>query len=83
MKPTTASQAKRKNRTNPQPVDPRTLPPLDLNQRYDALEASAYLRQCLATTRKQIADGSLKSFKRGSRRYIGGTVIAAQCRGEQ
>lgn len=64
--------------TNPQRVDPLTLPPLDLNQRYDAVVASAYLKQCLATTRKQIADGILESFTDGRKRYISGSAIAAR-----
>lgn len=80
MEHTTTSAQEPEKRTNPKPPDPRTLPPLDLNQRYDALEASAYLRQCLATTRKQIASGTLDSFKDGSRRYVSGTTIAARSR---
>ena len=78
MQPTTSNQQASAKRPNPKPPDPLTLPPLDLNQRYDALLASAYLKQCLATTRKQIADGTLASFPVGRRRYISGATIAAQ-----
>lgn len=83
MELTTTSEGELEKRTNPTPPDPLTLPPLDLNQRYDALFASAYLKQCLATTRKQIADGTLESFTDGRRRYVPGTAIAARSRADQ
>lgn len=67
-----------KERSKPPVFDALKMPPLDLNQRYSAPEASAYLRQCLATTRKQISDGTLESFTDGSRRYISGKAIAAR-----
>ncbi len=76
----TTKSKKDDKRSNPLPIDPLKLPPLDLNQRYDAVVASAYLKQCLATTRKQIGDGTLQSFTDGRRRYIPGTAIAARSR---
>lgn len=68
-------------KSNPLRIDPLKLPPLDLNRRYDAVVASAYLMQCLATTRKQIANGTLESFSEGRKRYISGRTIAARSQG--
>lgn len=68
-------------KSNPLRIDPLSLPTLDLNRRYDAVVASAYLMQCLATTRKQIANGTLESFVVGRKRYISGRTIAAQAQG--
>lgn len=54
------------------------LPPLDENQRYTIVEATAYLRQSIAKTYEDIKAGSLDSFTDGRRRYIPGTAILAR-----
>jgi len=76
----TKTNVKRERKPQPKPPDPRTLPPVDLNQRYDALMASAYLKQCLATTRKQIKDGTLQTKREGRRVYVPGAAIAERSR---
>lgn len=63
-------------------LDPRDLPPLDLNQRYTIDETAAYLRQSRAKTYQDISAGALESFTDGRRRYIPGTAIAARSCGE-
>jgi hypothetical protein len=54
------------------------LPPLDLNQRYTVIEASAYLRQSRAKTYIDISEGKLPVIKDGKRTYIPGRAIAAR-----
>lgn len=58
----------------------QALPPLDLNQRYTVLEASAYLRQSRSQTFKQIKNGTLAVIRVGGRTYIPGEEIAARSR---
>ena len=58
----------------------KTLPPLDLNQRYTIDEACAYLRISRAYLYKQIKNGSLPAIKDGSRRFVHGQAIAARSR---
>jgi len=57
-------------------LDPLTLPPLDVQQRYTISESSAYLRQSRARTYQQIAAGELEIIKDGSRTYVPGRAIA-------
>lgn len=59
----------------------KSLPPLDLQQRYSVEEAAAYLRQSRAKTYQDIAAGRLQSFTDGRRRYINGRAIAARSEG--
>jgi len=51
------------------------LPPVDLNQRYEIPEASAYLRQSVAKTYTDIRAGKLRVLKNGWRTFIPGTEI--------
>ncbi len=56
------------------------LPPLDPQQRYSILEASAYLRQSRSKTYMDIGAGTIVVIKDGKRTYIPGTVIAERSR---
>ena len=58
------------------------LPPLDPQQRYSILEASAYLRQSRSKTYMDIRAGTLAIIKDGKRTYIPGTVIAERSRAQ-
>ncbi len=58
------------------------LPPLDPQQRYSILEASAYLRQSRSKTYMDIGAGTLATIKDGKRTYIPGTVIAERSRAQ-
>lgn len=58
----------------------KTLPPLDLNQRYTIDEACAYLRISRAYLYQQIKNGSLPTVEDGSRRFVHGQVIAERSR---
>ena len=60
----------------------RSLPLLDLRQRYTIDETSEYLRQSRAKTYQDIATNKLDSFTDGRRRYVPGTAIAARSRSE-
>lgn len=51
------------------------LAPLDPLQRYEIMEATAYLRISRAELYKQLSDGRLKSIKEGRRRLIPGSEI--------
>lgn len=51
------------------------LPPIDPNQRYAIEQANLYLRQSRAKTYKDIAAGTLRVIKDGSRVYVPGTEI--------
>jgi len=53
-----------------------TLPPLDIQQRYDILEAARYLRVSRATIYNDIAAGLLATIKDGGRRFVPGSEIA-------
>ena len=63
-------------------IDPRTLPPLDQNQRYSIPETNAYLRQSNAKTYEDIGAGLLEIIKDGRRTYVTGRAIAARSRVE-
>lgn len=56
--------------------DRTPLPPLDINQRYDVDETSAYLRQSRARTYQQIRAGEIEIIKDGTRTYVSGREIA-------
>lgn len=64
----------------PPKIDPRSLPALDEKQRYNVMEASAYLRQSRAKTFQDIAAGLLEIIKDGRRTYVTGSSIAARSR---
>lgn len=59
----------------PNPAALTSLPPVDVLQRYEIHEASAYLRQSRARTYKQIKSGELRVIKDGKRTYIPGSEI--------
>lgn len=54
---------------------PRTLPPVDPNQRYEIDEAKDYLRQSRSKTYSDIASGALRVIKDGGRTYVPGSEI--------
>ncbi len=56
------------------------LAPLDPQQRYTILEASAYLRQSRSKTYLDIGAGTLPTIKDGKRRYVPGTAILERSR---
>ena len=58
----------------------KTLPALDLNQRYTIEEACAYLRISRAQLYKKISEGSLSTIEDGRRRFVPGQVIAERSR---
>ena len=61
------------------PNNPRpSIPLLDPRQRYTIPETSALLRQCRATTYKDINAGRLEAFKAGRRTYVTGRSIVAR-----
>lgn len=63
---------------NSENINPLSLPPLDMNQRYSIPEATAYLRQSRAKTYVDIRTGKLPVLKDGKRTYVTGRVIAAR-----
>jgi excisionase family DNA binding protein len=58
----------------------KTLPALDLNQRYSIDEACAYLRISRAYIYKLIKSNSLPTVEDGSRRFVSGQTIADRSR---
>jgi hypothetical protein len=56
-------------------VKVKRLPPLDINQRYDVFEASAYLRQSRQKTFSDIKAGRLVPIRDGGRTFIPGSEI--------
>lgn len=54
----------------------RTLPPIDLRQRYTIFEAAAYLRISRDYVYKLMRAGRLRTIRDGSRRYVPGTELA-------
>jgi hypothetical protein len=59
-------------------LNPATLAPLDIQQRYSRAEAAAYLRTSLPSIHKMIHEKSLEGFKENARTYITGRSIAAR-----
>jgi hypothetical protein len=59
-------------------MNTQSLPPLDEKQRYTIPEASAYLRQSNAKTRRQIKAQALKVIRDGRRVYVPGSEIISQ-----
>jgi excisionase family DNA binding protein len=56
------------------------LAPLDVNQRYEIDEASAYLRISRGRLYEKVAAGQIRLIKDGRRSYVPGSEIAAQSR---
>lgn len=54
----------------------KTLPPLDLHQRYSVEETCLYLRTSRARLYQKIKAGQVKVIKDGARTYCSGRVIA-------
>ena len=61
-------------------MQPKSLPPLDLNQRYTIDEACAYLRISRAYLYQQINNGTLPTVVDGNRRFVHGQAIADRSR---
>lgn len=55
----------------------RSLPPLDLRQRYTVEESCEYLRTSRARLYAKIKAGEISVLKDGSRTYVSGRTIAA------
>jgi hypothetical protein len=53
---------------------------LDLNQRYDVLEAAAFLRLAPSTVWKLIKDEKLEVIREAGRVFVAGAVIAGHSR---
>jgi hypothetical protein len=69
----------RRQRTAPVKINPASLGPLDVKQRYSLRETAAYLRVSLPSIHKMLNDGELgKSIKEGARRFISGAAIVAK-----
>lgn len=58
-------------------LNPHTLGPIDVNQRYTIDETCAYLRKCRAAIYSDIKNG-MPVIKDGRRTYVPGSVIAAR-----
>ncbi|HEY2418375.1 MAG TPA: helix-turn-helix domain-containing protein [Steroidobacteraceae bacterium] len=52
-----------------------SLPPLDVNQRYNISEAADYLRCCRVTLYKLIGAKKIRTMTVGKRRYVPGSEI--------
>jgi hypothetical protein len=66
-----------RKRTAPVKINPATLGPLDVQQRYSLRETAAYLRTSLPSVHKLINEKTLKAIKEGARTYVSGRSIAA------
>lgn len=65
----------RRGRKPPRQIDPRSLPPLDPDQRYTVPEAIAYLRSSRASVYALIARGELLVIKAGRRTFVPGSEL--------
>lgn len=68
----------RRLRTAPVKINPASLAPIDIRQRYSLREAAAYLRTSLPSVHKLINEEKLEAFKENARTFITGRSIAAR-----